>query len=85
MDQPIPQKPVAIYTTPTCHFCQMTREFFNEHGIEYTTYDVAKDLERRQEMFTITNQMGVPVVAIGEDIVIGFDKEKLSELLGISE
>ena len=85
MDTNTPQKPVAIYTTPTCHFCQMTKEFFHEHGIEYTTYDVAKDLERRQEMFTITNQMGVPVIVIGDDVVIGFDKEKLSELLGISE
>ncbi len=79
------QKTVAIYSTPTCHFCQMSKEFFAEHGIEYTNYDVSKDLQRRQEMFEITNQMGVPVIVIGDDVVIGFDKEKLSELLGISE
>ncbi len=79
------QKTVAIYSTPTCHFCQMSKEFFAEHGIEYVNYDVSKDLQRRQEMFEITSQMGVPVIVIGDDVVIGFDKEKLSELLGISE
>ena len=79
------QKTVAIYSTPTCHFCQMAKEFFAENNIEYTNYNVAQDLERRQEMFTITNQMGVPVIVIGDDVVIGFDREKLSELLGIAE
>ncbi len=80
MDQ---TKTVAIYSTPTCHFCQLTKEFFAEHGVEFTNHDVSKDLERRQEMFNITNQMGVPVTVIGDDVVIGFDKAKLSELLGI--
>ena len=77
-------KKVTIYSTPTCHFCQMSKEFFAENGIEYTNYDVSKDLERRQKMFDITSQMGVPVIVIGDDVVIGFDKEKLSELLGIT-
>jgi glutaredoxin 3 len=79
------QKTVAIYSTPTCHFCQMAKEFFGEHGVEYTNYDVSKDIEKRQEMFNITSQMGVPVIVIGEDVVIGFDKGKLVELLGITE
>lgn len=77
------QKTVAIYSTPTCHFCQMAKEFFGEHGVEYTNYDVSKDLERRQEMFEITSQMGVPVIVIGDDVVIGFDREKVAELLDI--
>ena len=84
MDTPTQQKTVEIYSTPTCHFCQMSKEFFAEHGVEYTNYDVSKDLERRQKMFDITSQMGVPVIVIGDDVVIGFDKEKLSELLGIT-
>ncbi len=85
MDAPTQQKTVAIYSTPTCHFCQMAKEFFGEHGVEYTNYDVSKDIEKRQEMFNITSQMGVPVIVIGDDVVIGFDKEKLVDLLGISE
>jgi len=78
------QKTVSIYSTPTCHFCQMAKEYFTANGIHYTNYDVSKDLERRQEMFEITNQMGVPVIVIGDDVVIGFDREKLAELLGIA-
>lgn len=83
MDTP-QKKTVAIYSTPGCHFCQMTKEFFAEHGIEYTNHDVSKDLEKRQEMINITSQMGVPVTVIGDDVIIGFDKKKLSELLGIT-
>ncbi len=83
MEQQTQQKTVAIYSTPTCHFCQLTKEFFAENNIQYTNYDVSKDLERRQEMFSITNQMGVPVIVIGDDVVIGFDREKLAELLDI--
>lgn len=61
----------------------MTKEFFKEHNVEYTEHDVSKDLARRQEMFDITNQMGVPVIIIGQDVIIGFDKKKLAELLDI--
>ena len=84
MDQTTEQKTVTIYSTPTCHFCQMTKEFFAENNIQFTNHDVSKDLEKRQEMFNITSQMGVPVTVIGEDVIIGFDKEKLSELLNIT-
>ena len=77
------QKTVTIYSTPTCHFCQATKEFFAEKGIVYTNHDVSKDLEQRQAMIDMTGQMGVPVIRIGDDVVIGFDKEKLIELLGI--
>lgn len=77
-------KEVLIYSTPSCHFCQMAKEFFAENNVEFTNHDVAVDLEKRQEMIEMTGQMGVPVIRIGNDVVIGFDKEKLSELLGIS-
>jgi len=83
MDEPKQKLSVSIYSTPTCHFCQLTKEVFTENGVEYANYDVSKDLEKRQEMFSITNQMGVPVIVIGDDVVIGFDKEKLEELLSI--
>ena len=83
MDEPKQPPAVSIYSTPTCHFCQLTKEFFAENNVVYTSYDVSKDIEKRQEMFSITNQMGVPVIVIGNDVVIGFDQEKLQELLGI--
>ena len=77
------QKPVTVYSTPTCHFCQATKEFFAANSIEYTNFDVSKDLEKRQEMIEMTGQMGVPVIRIGDDVVIGFDEDKLRELLAI--
>lgn len=61
----------------------MAKEYFAENNIQFVNYDVSKDLERRQEMFDITSQMGVPVIVIGDDVIIGFDREKIAELLGI--
>ena len=72
---------VTIYSTPVCHFCQSAKDFFQEHNVEYTEHDVASDAEKRQEMIDMTGQMGVPVIKIGDEIVIGFDEEKLKELL----
>lgn len=78
-------KTVTIYTTPSCHFCQMSKEFFKANGVAYTEIDVAADAAKRAEMVDKSGQMGVPVIMIGEDMVIGFDKRRLSELLGIGE
>jgi len=76
-------KTVTIYSTPTCHFCQMAKEYFTENNIAYTEHDVSADLEKRQEMVDKTNQMGVPVILIGDEVTIGFDKKRLQDLLGI--
>lgn len=76
---------VVMYTTPTCHFCQMTKAFFKEKGVQFSEYDVAADMAKRQEMMEKSGQLGVPVIVIDDkDIVIGFDQPKLSQLLGIS-
>lgn len=77
-------KTITIYSTPTCHFCQMTKDFLKERGIEYTDYDVAHDLEKRQEMIQKSGQMGVPVIFIGNEMIIGFDRERIASTLGIS-
>jgi len=74
---------VTIYSTPVCHFCQAAKEFFKENNVEYTEFDVAADAEKREEMIEMTGQMGVPVIRIGEDVVIGFDEGKVKELLKI--
>lgn len=75
------ENPVTIYSTPVCHFCQSAKEFFKENNIEYTENDVAADAEKRQEMIDLTGQMGVPVIKIGDDVIIGFDEPKIKELL----
>ncbi len=77
-------KTVTIYTTPTCHFCQMSKEFFQANGVQYSEINVAADAEKRQEMIDKSGQMGVPVIAVGDELVVGFDKKRLSELLGIA-
>lgn len=77
-------KKVTIYSTPTCHFCQMTKEFLKEKGIGYTDFDVAHDLEKRQEMIQKSGQMGVPVIFIGDTMIVGFDQERLASTLGIA-
>ena len=77
------EKTVTIYSTPVCHFCHMAKDFFKENNVNFIDYDVAADAEKRQEMIEMTNQMGVPVIRIGDDVVIGFDEGKLRELLGL--
>jgi len=76
-------KKVTIYSTPTCHFCQMAKDFFKEKGITYTDFNVAQDLEKRQEMIQKSGQMGVPVIFVGNDMIIGFDQERLVSALGL--
>lgn len=74
-------KTVTIYSTPSCHFCHMAKDYFTENNVEFTDHDVATDLDKRKEMMDMTGQMGVPVIKIGEDVVVGFDEAKVKELL----
>ena len=74
---------VTIYSTPVCHFCHAAKDFFKENNVSFTEHDVAADLEKRNEMIEMTGQMGVPVIRIGDDVIIGFDEPKLKELLGL--
>jgi glutaredoxin-like YruB-family protein len=77
-------KKVTIYSTPSCHFCHMAKEFFKEKGVSYEDVDVAADQARRAEMVDLTGQLGVPVIRIENDVIIGFNKPKIAELLGIT-
>ncbi|MCX6752757.1 MAG: NrdH-redoxin [Candidatus Nomurabacteria bacterium] len=77
-------KEVKIYSTPTCHFCHLAKDFFKANNIAYTEYDVAADMEKRKELVEKSGQMGVPVIIIGEDLVVGFNKPKVAELLGVA-
>lgn len=72
---------VTIYSTPTCHFCHAAKAFFDEHNVAYQDYNVMEDVDKRKEMIDMTGQMGVPVIRIGNDVVVGFDEGKIKELL----
>lgn len=81
-------KAITIYSTPTCGYCKMTKEFLTKKNVPFTDIDVSTDQEKAQEMVEISGQMGVPVIVIGEgddkDILVGFDQNKLTELAEIS-
>ncbi len=82
----------TIYSTPTCPYCKMAKEFFKENGIEFEDVDVAVDQDKAKEMVEKSGQMGVPVISIPadmsvskkEEIIVGFDRDRLAESLGIA-
>ena len=76
---------VTIYSTPTCVYCKMAKEFFKKNDIAYEEHDVAADAAARKEMFDKSHQMGVPVIDVGGEIIIGFNKGVLEKALGIKK
>lgn len=74
---------VIIYSTPTCVYCKAAKDFFKEHNVEYVEKNVAEDEQARDDMVEKSGQMGVPVIDIKGNIVVGFDEKKLTELLEI--
>lgn len=77
-------KKVTIYSTPTCHFCVLAKEYFDENGVKYESFDVASDLEKRKEMVEKTGQLGVPVIVIDGEAIVGFNKPLVAQKLGIN-
>ena len=76
-------KSVTIYSTPTCHFCHMAKDFFTENSVAFTDHNVATDIEKRKEMIEKSGQMGVPGIYIGDELVVGYNEDRLRELLAI--
>lgn len=76
---------VTVYSTPTCHFCHMAKDFFTSKGIVYEDFDVSFNMEKRKEMMEKSGQMGVPVITIDDKLIVGFNKPKIAEMLGIKE
>ncbi len=74
-------KKVEIYSTPVCVHCAHAKAFFKKNNIAYTEYNVAADQAKRSEMVEKSGQLGVPVIDIAGDIVVGFDEKTISELL----
>ena len=74
---------VIMYSTPTCHYCNEAKKFFDENKIKYTVYNVASDLEKRAEMVSKSGRSSVPVITIGDAVFVGFSKDLLSKELGI--
>ncbi len=76
-------KKVMIYTTPSCTWCQKTKEYFKAQNIAFEEIDVSRDRQQAQEMIRKSGQMGVPVIDIEGDIILGFDQPSIDRVLGI--
>ncbi len=76
-------KPVTIYSTSVCHFCNLAKDYFNANGIAYTEHNVGTDAERRKEMMELTGQLAVPVIRVGDEVVVGFREDVIAHMLGI--
>ena len=72
---------IKIYSAPFCGYCRVAKDFFDKKGLVYEEVDVSVDEKAAQEMVARTNQMGVPVIEIGEEVVIGFNKSQIEKIL----
>jgi len=72
---------VAIYTTPSCGYCKMAKEWLRQNGISFVEYNVAADMRRAEEMVRKSGQMGVPVIDIDGRIIVGFNKAAIEKSL----
>lgn len=74
---------VIIYSTPSCVYCRLAKEYFKENRVQYKEIDVAADQKKAEEMIEKSGQLGVPVIEIDDQIIVGFDKPKIQHLLGL--
>jgi glutaredoxin-like YruB-family protein len=78
-------KNITIYSTPTCTYCNHAKDFLKKGGISYTEHNVASDLGKRKEMIEKSGQMGVPVIDVDGQVMVGFDKDTLASLVGLKK
>lgn len=78
-------KNITIYTTPTCVYCKMAKEYFKAKNISYKEFNVAEDDAAREEMVKKSGQLGVPVIDIGNEIFVGFNQREIEKALSSSK
>jgi len=74
-------KKVTLYTTPSCQYCEQAKEYMKENDIDYKYYDVSDDTDRRKEMIEKSGQMGVPVIELGDELMVGFDEKRFEDMV----
>ncbi|MCS6906853.1 MAG: Uxx-star family glutaredoxin-like (seleno)protein [Anaerolineales bacterium] len=83
VNQPKPQPKVILFTTPTCSFCNAAKRYLRERGIKFKDVDVSRDPAAARDMVRRSGQSGVPVIDIGGKIIVGFDRAKIDQYLGL--
>ena len=76
-------KKVVVYSTPTCPFCIRAKQYLKDNNVQFEDIDVSENNEKAQETIKKSGQMGVPVLEIDGAIIVGFDKDKIKETLGL--
>ncbi|KPJ85477.1 glutaredoxin [Parcubacteria bacterium SG8_24] len=74
-------KTIIVYSTPTCPYCTMAKDFLKEQGVEFKDVDVSADRDAAREMIEKSGQMGVPVIDVEGQVIVGFDQEELKKAL----
>lgn len=70
---------IEIYSTPTCPYCVTAKKYLKEKNVPFTDYDVSMDHQKAEEMVEISGQMGVPVIVIEDEIIVGFDQKAIDK------
>jgi len=83
MSKAFPQ--IIVYSTPDCPYCYLVKKFLSEHGIKFKDIDVSQNQQALKKMITKSGQEKVPVIEINKQIIIGFDKEKISKILKLKD
>jgi len=73
---------VTVYSTKNCPYCRMAKAFLDRHGVDYIGIDVGTDKEQTKKMIEISGQYGVPVITVDDEVIVGFDTQRLNELFG---
>jgi glutaredoxin 3 len=74
---------VTVYSTPTCPYCVMVKQYLTRQGVAFRDVDVSRDITAARDMVQRSGQMGVPVVDIDGQMVIGFDRIRINQMLGL--
>ena len=77
------QPKVVVFSTPTCSYCNMAKQYFRQKNVRFTDIDVSRDAAAARDMVRRSGQMGVPVIDIGGKLIVGFNRLKIDQMLGI--
>ena len=77
------QPRVVVFSTPSCPHCRTAKRYLSQKGVRYTDVDITRDASAARDMMRISGQQGVPVITVGGRPIVGFDRQKLDQLLGL--